>query len=134
MADATDLLIRAYVGKIASLNTGYNVWAKYLPSTENGDCYIQVGTIAGNDEPGKRMRIERYTVVVGIYSQNPDVDVDFLAGTIRDAICDTNRKCLISIAPLKTSIIDESTSSPDPIQFPDAIFTNRYLTFTHLIH
>jgi hypothetical protein len=133
MPDATDLLIRAYVAKIESLDTGYSVWAKFTPSTVDGDAYIQVGAVNGNDQPGKRLRIEQYTIVVSIFSRSTNVDVDVLAGTIRDNICDKNRTCLLDISPLKTFIVDEGTSSPDPLQFPDAIFINRYLTFTHKV-
>jgi hypothetical protein len=133
MPDATDLLIRAYVAKIDTLNTGFSVWGKYVPSTVEGDCYIQVGAVNGNNEAGKRVRLEQYTIVVSIFSRSTEVDVDIIAGTIRDAICDKTRKCLIDISPLKTFIVNESTVSPDPMQFPDAIFINRYLTFTHKV-
>lgn len=133
MPDATDLLIRAYIAKIDSLNTGYTVWGKYVPSTIDDDCYIQVGAVNGNDEPGKRIRLEQYTIAVSIFSRSTEIDVDILAGTIRDAICDEHRNCLIDILPLKTFIVHVSSASPDAIQFPDKILINRHWVFTHKV-
>jgi hypothetical protein len=52
---------------------------------------------------------------------------------IKDAIFDDKKRTLINILPLKTFITGVRHVSPEALQFPDAIFTNRYLTFTHKV-
>jgi hypothetical protein len=133
MPDAIDLLIRAYKNKIESLNLGFNVWTKLAPDTENGNCYIQIGVINGNTEGGKWATIEQYDITVSIFSRSTEVDPDLLAGMIKDAIFDDKKRTLINILPLKTFITGVRHVSPEALQFPDAIFTNRYLTFTHKV-
>lgn len=131
MADVIDLLSLALKENIeatlAANDMPYSVWNAYAPSTEDGDCYVELGSMFGNPNNVKGYRRENYSVTITVYCRSTNIDPDKVAGVIRDGIYDESNKCLITIPGYQLDINGCNPQRLPAILFADAIFINRPL-------
>lgn len=130
MPDAIDILTVAFVNTIKPV-TIYTVWNRFVPNVIHDDAYIVVTAATGSSDNVKQRRIERISITVCVFAKSTDVNIDAIAGDVKNSIVDiyNNLRFSVSGNNFKVSYLTHSDNAPQALQFPTGVSLARYITF-----
>jgi hypothetical protein len=122
-------------GAIIISSNAVPVYNKYLPSTVTAPSYIVLRTINNNDTSNFTRNKSNTSLQIGVYTKDTSANDESFCDTIVEQI-------LAIVYPSPSSKIDlmpyfqaccmklDNDFSPDALQFNNAIYINRFLTFS----
>jgi hypothetical protein len=126
-------------GSITVNSDAVPVYYKYVPNTINKPYYIVLSVISNVDKSTKQTRRTDTSMRVSIFTKdtiaNSGSYADQIAEQVKAIITPNPVNNTIDLEPDFQCILirPEGDVSPDAMQTKDAIFINRFLTFSHEI-